>query len=158
MERVTGKRLPQLVSEEIWQKMGAAESACFTVDPAGYALADGGFNACLRDYARFGLLLTRGGEGIVPAAWIAEARRGVCGTFSGRYELTLPRGGYHNQFWIEDDSSRSLLCRGVFGQLIYMNFETGVVAAKLSSWPEFVSPRLEIATLKAIHAIERHLG
>jgi CubicO group peptidase (beta-lactamase class C family) len=86
------------------------------------------------------------------------ARRGVCGTFSGRYELPLPRGGYHNQFWIEDDSSRSLLCRGVFGQLIYMNFETGVVAAKLSSWPEFVSPRLEIATLKAIHAIERHLG
>ena len=45
MERVTGKRLPELVSEEIWQKIGADESAYFTVDSAGYALADGGFNA-----------------------------------------------------------------------------------------------------------------
>ena len=56
MERVTGKRLPQIVSDEIWQPMGAEQSACFTVDPAGSALADGGFNACLRDYARVGLL------------------------------------------------------------------------------------------------------
>ncbi len=57
MERVTGRRLAQLVSEELWQKIGADESACFTVDPAGYALADGGFNATLRDYARFGQLI-----------------------------------------------------------------------------------------------------
>ncbi len=54
MERVTGKRLPQLLSEELWQKMGAEESACITVDSAGFALADGGLNACLRDYGRFG--------------------------------------------------------------------------------------------------------
>lgn len=52
MERAAGKRLPQIVAEEIWQPMGAEESASFTVDPAGYALADGGFNACLRDYGR----------------------------------------------------------------------------------------------------------
>ncbi len=56
MERAAGKRLPQLLSEEIWQKAGMEESACMTVDPAGYALADGGLNATLRDYARLGLL------------------------------------------------------------------------------------------------------
>ena len=58
MERVTGKRLPQIVSEELWQTMGAEESASFTVDAAGYALADGGFNATLRDYARVGPALS----------------------------------------------------------------------------------------------------
>src|SRR5262245_21094985 len=70
MERATGKRLAELVSEEIWQKIGADESACFTVDQAGYALAEGGFNATLRDYARFGLMLLDNGGGIVPAEWV----------------------------------------------------------------------------------------
>src|SRR3954468_16898168 len=40
MERASGQRLPELVSELIWQPMGAQESAGFTVDRAGYALAD----------------------------------------------------------------------------------------------------------------------
>ena len=57
MERASGKRLAQLVSEELWQKMGAEESACFTVDSAGFALADGGLNATMRDYGRFGQLI-----------------------------------------------------------------------------------------------------
>ena len=158
MERVTGKRLAQLVSEELWQKMGAQESACFTVDPAGYALADGGFNACLRDYVRFGLLLSRQGEGLVPAAWIAEARNAAFAAEPGRYSQSLPHGSYHNQFWVEDKAARSLLCRGVFGQLIYVNFHTGLVAAKVSSWPEFTAPAREQATLAAIHSIERYLA
>ena len=42
--------------------VGAEESAGFTVDPAGYALACGGFNATLRDYGRFGLRDAKGKE------------------------------------------------------------------------------------------------
>lgn len=80
MERARNKRLPQLVSELLWQPMGAAESACFTVDRAGFALADGGLNATLRDYARFGsLYLNAGvfnGRQIVPAAWVKATRTG----------------------------------------------------------------------------------
>ncbi len=54
----------------------ADESACFTVDSAGYALADGGFNATLRDYGRFGQLILDNGGGIVPADWIEATRNG----------------------------------------------------------------------------------
>ena len=57
MERVTQSRLASLISSELWSPLGSEENAYFTVDPAGYALADGGFNACLRDYARFGQML-----------------------------------------------------------------------------------------------------
>ena len=46
MERVTETRLPELISRELWQPLGCEESASFTVDRAGYALASGGFNAC----------------------------------------------------------------------------------------------------------------
>ncbi|MGO4842795.1 6-aminohexanoate hydrolase, partial [Rhizobiaceae sp. 2RAB30] len=97
---------------------GAEEDAYFTVDPAGYGLADGGFNATLRDYARFALLhLDNGwinGRQVVPASWLAETRSGARpDLFGGVYHDILPRGAYHNQFWIEDGSRRAYMARGV---------------------------------------------
>ena len=150
MERVSGRRLPQLVSEELWQKLGVDESACFTVDSAGYALADGGFNATLRDYARFGQMILDGGDGVVPAAWIEMTRNGV---HRPGFGAPLPEGAYHNQFWIEDPRSRNLICRGVFGQLIWIDFARRIVVVKLSSWPEFYNIDYSTATLKACHTI-----
>jgi CubicO group peptidase (beta-lactamase class C family) len=158
LERVTAKRLPELLSEELWQKMGAYENACFTVDSAGFATADGGLNACLRDYARFGQLMLEDGGGIIPLEWVKATRTGRHGHFEGRYASTLPGGAYRNMFWIDGTADHALLARGVFGQLIYINHVTGVVVAKFSSWPDFVAPELETATLNAIHAIEDFLA
>lgn len=155
MERVTGKRLSQLVSEEIWQKIGAEESGCFTVDPAGYALADGGFNACLRDYGRFGLMLLDNGGGIVPAAWIGAARTGEHGP---QYWSILPQGSYKNQFWLEDPKSRTLMCVGVFGQMIWISWEHRMVVVKLSTWPDFTDTAKERATVAAMHRIAETLA
>lgn len=155
MERATGRRLPQLVSEELWQKIGADENACFTVDAAGYALADGGFNATLRDYARFAQLILDGGRGIVPTSWIEDTRTGRHGP---QYSTSMPEGAYRNQFWIEDPRSRNLMCRGVFGQLIHIDFDHRMVTVKLSSWPDFLSVPFSTATLQAIRAIARELS
>jgi CubicO group peptidase (beta-lactamase class C family) len=153
MERVTGKRLAQIVSEELWQKLGVEESACFTVDRAGYALADGGFNATLRDYARFGQMILSGGQGIVPASWIEETRNANHALFGEPYNIALPKGGYHNQFWVEDPESRNLMCRGVFGQLIYVDFSHEMVVVKLSTWPDFLNVKMTMATMEAIKRI-----
>jgi CubicO group peptidase (beta-lactamase class C family) len=155
MERVTGKRLPQLVSEELWQKLGADESACFTVDSAGYAIADGGFNATLRDYGRFGQLILDKGRGIVPAGWIEATRTGRHGP---DFNPSLPEGSYRNQFWIENPRSRALMCRGVFGQMIHIDWETNMVVVKLSTYPDFSNVAYSVATLKAVHAIAKALG
>lgn len=155
MERVTGKRLAQLVSEELWQKLGCEESACFTVDSAGYALADGGFNATLRDYGRFGQMVLDKGAGIVPAEWIEASRSGVHGP---QFSTHMPEASYRNQFWIEDPRTRNLQCRGVFGQLIHVNFDARIITVKLSSWPDFTSPEFSAATLSAVHAIAEALS
>ncbi|TIW20379.1 MAG: serine hydrolase, partial [Mesorhizobium sp.] len=155
MERVTGKRLAQLVSEELWQKLGADESACFTVDSAGYALADGGFNATLRDYARFGKLILDNGGGVVPAEWIEATRTGRHGP---GFNPSLPEGSYRNQFWIEDPRSRALMCRGVFGQLIHIGWDNRMVVVKLSTYPDFTNTAYSVATLKAVHAIAAALA
>ena len=153
LERVTGKRLPQLLSEEIWQKMGAEESGCITVDSAGYALASGGLNATLRDYGRFGQLVLENGGGIIPASWIEATRSGNHGIFGEPYTFSMPQGAYKNQFWIEDPMSRAILAKGVFGQFIYINWDYNMVVVKLSSWPDFLNRPFDVATFRAIHAI-----
>ncbi|QIG47552.1 serine hydrolase [Nordella sp. HKS 07] len=161
MERASGKRLPQLVSELLWQPMGADESACFTLDRAGYALADGGLNATLRDYARFGALYLQdgyfNGRQIVPAGWVLETRIGDARLFGEPYTLTTPNGAYRNQFWIEDVSRPAIMCRGVFGQLIYIDPARDLVVVKLSSWPDFLNIELGVNTLRMIHALANEL-
>ena len=163
LQRATATPLAELVSRELWAPMGAEEDACFTVDPAGYALGDGGFNATLRDYARFALLHLRGGEidgrRIVPAQWIADTRfNGDPALFGGIYQDVLPQGAYRNQFWIEDSTRRAYMARGVFGQLIYIDPEADFAAVILSSWPEFVSTARTRRALAAVRAIREALS
>lgn len=158
LQRATATPLAELVSRELWVPMGAEQDACFTVDPAGYALGDGGFNASLRDYGRFALLHLGGGEidgrRIVPAAWIEEITSGARPQlFGGVYHDVLPQGAYHNQFWVEGGASRTYMARGVFGQLIYIDPRADFAAVVLSSWPDFVDTmrtRTAIAAVKAI--------
>ena len=162
MERAAGRRLPELVSELLWQPMGADESACFTVDRTGYALADGGLNATLRDYARFGALYLSEGEfngrQIVPAAWIRATQVGNHALFGEPYTQTTPNGAYRNQFWVEDVSAKAIMCRGVFGQLIYIDAARDLVVVKLSSWPDFLNIEFSVNTLRMIQALARELS
>ena len=157
MERVTGTRLPELISRELWQPLGCEESACFTVDRAGYALACGGFNACLRDYARVGLMLA--GEGrangrqIVPAAWLQDTWSSENNMQDEERKRAFPNGGYRNQFWLRDVDTRVTMARGVFGQLIYVDPDRELVVVILSSWPEFTSIERTITALNLIDSI-----
>lgn len=153
LERATGRRLAQLLSDELWQTLGMEQSANMTVDAAGYALADGGLSACLRDYGRFGQMILENGAGVVPAGWIEATRSGDHAVFGDPYTAVLPDGAYRNQFWIEDRTSRNLMARGVFGQLIHVNFDRQVVVVKLSSWPDFVNAQWTAATIAVAHRI-----
>ncbi|NKL67569.1 serine hydrolase domain-containing protein [Rhizobium leguminosarum] len=162
LQRAAATPLAELVSRELWAPMGAEEDAYFTVDAAGYALGDGGFNATLRDYARLALLHLRGGEidgrRIVPTEWIAGTRFDADPRlFGGIYQEVLPAGAYHNQFWIEDTGRGVYMARGVFGQLIYIDPAADFAAIVLSSWPEFVSTTRTRTALAAVRAVREAL-
>jgi len=157
MERVTGKPLAAVISEEIWRPIGAESDAKFTVDRSGYALADGGFNASLRDFARFGQLWAKRGkvsdQQILSEAWVNETLAGDSSLFGSPYSDVLPGGAYRNQFWLPKARGSVLLCRGVFGQMIYIDTAKDFVAVKVSSWPDFVNPSRVITALAAMERI-----
>jgi CubicO group peptidase (beta-lactamase class C family) len=164
LERVTGLGLAELMSHELWQPLGCEADACFTVDRAGTCLADGGLNACLRDYARFGqLYLDEGfanGRQIVPADWIAASRRADMEAFRPLYGerfSDFPQAGYSRQWWVLDSETGRQAALGVFGQMIYIDPAAAIVAVKLSSWPDFLNDAMRVATIRAIEAIARVL-
>jgi len=161
MERVTGTRFAELTSHELWQPLGTEESACFTVDGIGYPLADGGFNATLRDYARFGQMLCNkgvaNGSQIVPAEWINDTFAADSSLFNEPYTDSFKNGAYRNQFWIRDVGRRVIMALGVFGQLIYVDMDNDLVITRLASWPEFLSQERTLDDLAAIDAITDQL-
>ena len=89
----------------------------------------------------------------MPPGWIEATRNGNHAIFGDPYTASLPEGAYRNQWWIEDPRSRAIMARGVFGQLIYVNWDHNMVVVKLSSWPDFLNTRFNIVTLSAIHKI-----
>jgi CubicO group peptidase (beta-lactamase class C family) len=162
-ERASGTHLCDLVSQHVWQPLGAEFDACFTVDRAGAALADGGFNAALRDYARFGLAYANGGildgKPIVPATWVEACRHGGdSAAFGAPYSDVLPGGAYSRQWWARDAHAGIIMARGVFGQMIYVDPTRELVIVKLSSWPDFTNTDRFLLTLAAVDAIAAALG
>jgi CubicO group peptidase (beta-lactamase class C family) len=69
LERVTGRRLADLLSERLWGPMGAESDALMLVNERGVAIAHAGLAMTARDLARFGLLFCdrTAGAAIAPA-------------------------------------------------------------------------------------------
>jgi CubicO group peptidase (beta-lactamase class C family) len=158
MQRVTGKRLADLISDHLWRPMGCEEDATITVDRAGYGLACGGISASLRDMARFGLMLLNNGqvEGceVVPKAWCQDIRHGAHGLYDAENYKDWPKGAYRNQFWVEDSQLGRHYCFGVFGQMVMIAPDSNMVAVKLSTWPDFVDAAHYRNAMDGLRAVE----
>jgi CubicO group peptidase (beta-lactamase class C family) len=61
-EQVAGRTYAELLSQEIWQKMGAESDALISASRQGAPVVHGGVSATLHDLARLGLLFTPSGR------------------------------------------------------------------------------------------------
>jgi CubicO group peptidase (beta-lactamase class C family) len=161
-----GQRMPELMSELLWSRIGATYDATIGVDTAGTGFFDGGINACLTDMIRFGSLFLRDGvsltgQQVVPAAWIADTLAGGPDSrqaFAASPDDTeLPGGMYRNQMWFPYPLSNVVLCLGMCGQMIYVNRAAELVAAKLSTQAHSHEPHM-LDTLRAFDAVAGELA
>ena len=166
-EEAGGQRMPELMSELLWSRIGAQCDATIGVDTAGTGLFDGGINACLTDMIRFGSLFLRDGvsltgEQVVPAAWIADTLDGGPDSreafAASPDDNRMPGGMYRNQVWFPCPGSNVVLCQGMCGQMIYVNRAAEVVAAKLSTQPDSEDPQMLLDTLRAFDAVAHELA
>ena len=162
LERAANKSLAELASDLIWKKIGAEHNGFFTVDRAATALANGGFNACLRDYGRFGLMMQNSGklgdQQILSKSWIDNAAAGDSSVYGAPYTDVCPDGAYGNFWWLNNIVSGDFVARGVFGQMIYINRETELTIIKLSTWPDYLISNFTKDAHAACGAIQKHLS
>ena len=160
--RATGKPVDALLQERIWSKLGAEVDAYVAVDPRGTMVASGGLNASLRDMARFGEMIRRGGkwngQQVVPESAIDEIRRGASrdAFVHGGYS-TLPGWSYHNQWWIAHDDHGAFMARGIHGQAIYIDPKARMVIARFASHPLAGNANLDPTSLPAYRAVAEYL-
>jgi CubicO group peptidase (beta-lactamase class C family) len=94
IERVTGEDFPNILSSELWQKMGAESDAQILTSKSGYAVTPMGMSSNLRDLGRFGLLFTPSGRmdsgGIISEAYLKKI------VHEGRPELFASGYGFNH--------------------------------------------------------------
>jgi CubicO group peptidase (beta-lactamase class C family) len=141
IERATGRRYADLMSEFIWRPMGAARSAYITVDRLGAPRCAGGMCVTARDLARVGQLILDGGRrgevAVLPAAWIDDmAKNGDAGAWAAgdfvEYFPGLPMH-YRSQWYALNGKSPLLFGWGIYGQNLFVDRRRQIVIAKLSS-------------------------
>jgi len=146
MERASGQSCDQLLAK-IWGQLGCERDGYFLADPWGRSVAGAGFNATLRDMARFGRLLANegrhDGRQLLPAQTVARIAAGadpaVYATSPDFAEWT-PGASYRSQWYVFNDHSQALMAGGIHGQYLFIDKPSGVVIVKQSSLKEAVSP------------------
>jgi CubicO group peptidase (beta-lactamase class C family) len=143
LERASGRSFASLVSELLWQPMGAADGAYVTTDHRGAARCAGGLCATVRDLARLGRLVAqdgrRGDRQVVPAAWIDDMAHGgdhqawAHGEWGKLFGFAGASLRYRGGWYAVDDAPEMLFAMGTHGQNLFVDRAAGLVVAKVSS-------------------------
>ncbi len=158
VRRVSGQNTEQMLSERVWQPMGAELDAYYTVDPLGTAFAGGGLNTGLHDLARFGELVRQHGHAngrqVLPEAAVADTLAGADpARFAANGPATLKGWSYRNMWWVSHNAHGAVMARGVHGQNIYIDPKAEMVIARYASHPIAANIANDVHTLPAYHAM-----
>ncbi|MFM1886659.1 MAG: hypothetical protein RL026_1816 [Pseudomonadota bacterium] len=152
VERVSRQSVAAYTARCLWEPLGAEADGFYIMDGApgtGREFSGAGFNATLRDWARFGQMVldqgVAGGRRVVGADWIRES--------------TLPagpedqrRGGYGLQWWTMG-GSEAFAAIGLQGQYVYIDPPSRTVVVKLSYFPPGDNTDLDAETQAFMAAV-----
>jgi CubicO group peptidase (beta-lactamase class C family) len=138
LSRSTGKSVTALTEEWLWQPMGAQDRAHWhasTTDGAeGVA---GSFNASLRDYGRFGMLLANDGmrEGveIIPRDYVLDGTDVSKQPPGFKPRVATPYFGYGYQTWLQPNKTRTFALQGIHGQSMLIQPANQIVIVQTSA-------------------------
>jgi CubicO group peptidase (beta-lactamase class C family) len=152
--RATRQRLSNFAEEHLWSKVGFESDATWLLDNAAdrTELAFGILGVTTRDWARFGWLYLNGGVSpslgtrILSEDWVRASLAADAPHLQPGKQNTMsdyPTFGYGYQWWLcphPDDPARlarDYMAMGVYGQLIYVSPDDGMVIAKNAAFPHY---------------------
>ncbi len=133
LERASGKRIPELISDLIWKPIGAHSDAFLTVDRIGTSRVAGGISTTARDLARLGDMVRRRGNGVVSERFIDDLWTGGSRqTWAVGDQADGFENGSYRSFWYETGRGE-LAAIGIHGQWIWIDPATETVIVRQSS-------------------------
>jgi CubicO group peptidase (beta-lactamase class C family) len=138
-ERACDQAYAGIVSEYLWQPLGAECDAYITIDAHNAMRAAGGVCVGPRDLARFGEMMRRrgvaNGRQVVPTWWIddintrGDAQAWACSEFADIF----PNASYRSQWYRIDRDKGVLVAFGIHGQWIYIHPGAELVIIRIAS-------------------------
>jgi CubicO group peptidase (beta-lactamase class C family) len=162
VKRASGESLADLLSRQIWQKLGAEDDAYFMVDSIGTESGGGGLNTTLRDLARFGEMIRNkgrfNGQQIIPAEAVADIEKGGDKEkFAKAGFKILPGWSYRDMWWQTRNENGAFVARGIYGQAIYIDPQAEMVIVRYASHPYAANAANDPVTLPAFAALAKEL-
>ncbi|HEX7000483.1 MAG TPA: serine hydrolase [Trueperaceae bacterium] len=138
LEAATGETVTDYFQRRLWEAVGAAYDATWSVSSSGETLPkmESGLNASPLDFARLGLLLLEDGvvdgQRVLPAQWVEDV------TTPDPKRLVEPEAGLHYQqgWWVYAPVGGRQLAvagRGHLGQYVFVYPELDVVVARFGT-------------------------
>ena len=159
VERVGGATVAEQMRDRFWSRMGMEQDAYYQVDASGTPFAGGGFDATLRDLARFGQMMLQGGrwqgKQLLPREAVDDIRFGGSAEPFARadYGRKLPGWSYRSMWWVSNNPNGAYMARGVHGQAIYIDPTAEMVIVRLASNPDASNTLNDYISLPAYQAV-----
>ena len=164
LERASGTRFADLLSNLLWKPMGAECPAYITVDRLGAPRCAGGICTTAMDLARVGQLIVqngrRDGTPIIPAGWIEDLLEGgdpKAWAAGDMISYFGDRPMHYRNKWYTLRNRDIAFGLGVYGQNVFVDKTNELVIAKLSSQPPPLDKDLINLTIAFVEAISDHL-
>ena len=161
IERASGRRYADLMSEHVWKPIGAERSAYITVDRLGAPRCAGGMCATLRDLARAGQWLIEARPQFLEDLARGDAQAWSAGDLA-QYFPGLPMR--YRQQWYTLDAAKGekaaplVFGWGIHGQFLFVDRANQIVIAKLSSQALPIDVARNALTLRAVSQLRKFLA
>ena len=135
IRRVTDKHLNQLLSEKVWQHIGASHDGLYMVDPSG---AETTMALTLRSFVQFGeWVRTHGNGSLQPEVLNTLVAGGSPSKFAKAQMTSMEGWSYKSLWWVRHMEHGNAICaRGAHGQLLYIDPAKELTVAWYSSTKE----------------------
>jgi CubicO group peptidase (beta-lactamase class C family) len=154
LERATGMPIAAYLQARIWSRFAMESDGVWeALLPGRVDMGGHGFNATLRDWGRFALFVSRGGElpsgeRLLPPDWIRDSTNWT--RAEGSVTASTPDGQYGYQWWFLDTASptervtetakQSFWAEGIYGQSIAIDPSRKLVLVQWSTWEKAEMP------------------
>lgn len=160
--RATNAKLTDVISERLWQNIGAEQDAYMTIDAIGTPFAGGGLSAGLIDLAKIGQLMLN--KGVLDGKRLFDpqvvdniTKGGDKNAFAHAGYSLMPNGSYRSMWWVFHNKHKAYAARGVHGQTIYIDPTAEMVIVRFASFPQAKNALIDPTSLPAYQALAEYL-